>query len=233
MTDRPGTVVAIDGPAGAGKSTVARRVAERLGLSYLDTGAMYRAVGLALREKGVDLEDERAVAERVGEVELSLEPSATGAAAVLLGGESVGDRIRTPEIGEAASRVAAVPAVRRRLVELQQGFGHRHGAVLEGRDIGTVVFPATPHKFFLDASPMERARRRREERRAKGDPVDLDAVADEIARRDARDRERADSPLRHDESYTVVDTTGLSIDEVVDRVVARVGERDGGTAGRR
>jgi cytidylate kinase len=219
------TVVAIDGPAGAGKSTVARRVAEELGLSYLDTGAMYRAVGFALTRDGVDLDDAAAVAARVASVPLVLEPQPSGVASVLLEGSPVGERIRTPEAGEAASRVASVPAVRRRLVALQQDFGHRHGAVLEGRDIGTVVFPETPHKFFLDATARERARRRTAERRTQGEPVDLEAVAREIESRDARDRARDHSPLRHDETYTVIDTTGLSLGEVVEKVVGEVRRR--------
>lgn len=218
-------VVAIDGPAGAGKSTVARRLARELGLSYLDTGAMYRAVGLYLGERGVDLDDEEAVAAAVGSVPLGVEPDESGVAGILLGGEPVGDRIRTPEVGEAASKVASVSAVRRRLVALQRNFGLRHGAVLEGRDIGTRVFPETPHKFFLDASPEERARRRREERRAKGEEMDEIAVAREIARRDSRDRSRTDSPLRADSSYTVIDTTGLTVEEVVGRIVEEVRRR--------
>ncbi|MDX1632324.1 MAG: (d)CMP kinase [Thermoanaerobaculia bacterium] len=220
-----GTVVAIDGPAGAGKSTVARRVAEELGLPYLDTGAMYRAVALGLLEEGVDLSDREEVTGSLDSVALDLVPGESEAAEIRLRGEPVAERIRTAEVGEAASKVAAVPAVRRRMVRLQRSFGESHGAVLEGRDIGTVVFPETPHKFFLDASQEERVRRRARERRRKGEAVDEEEVGRELSRRDARDRGRADSPLRADESYTIIDTSDLGIDEVVARVVSSVRSR--------
>ena len=156
---------------------------------------------------------------------LDLVPGESGAAEIRLRGEPVAERIRTAEVGEAASKVAAVPAVRRRMVRLQRSFGESHGAVLEGRDIGTVVFPETPHKFFLDASQEERVRRRARERRRKGEAVDEEEVGRELSRRDARDRGRADSPLRADESYTIIDTSDLGIDEVVARVVSSVRSR--------
>lgn len=218
-------MVAIDGPAGAGKSTVARRAAEVLGLPYLDTGAMYRTVALGLLREGVDPSDPERVVAALGSVELEAVPGDSGAAVIRLDGEPVGERIRDSEVGEAASRVAAVPEVRRRLVRLQRQFGNRYGAVLEGRDIGTVVFPETPHKFFLDASEQERVRRRVEERRRKGEAVDEEAVARELGRRDARDRGRSESPLRVDDSYTVIDTSELEIEAVVGRIVDSVRDR--------
>ncbi|HVS01622.1 MAG TPA: (d)CMP kinase [Thermoanaerobaculia bacterium] len=212
-------VVAIDGPAGVGKSTVTRKLAERLGLPYLDTGAMYRAVALAASRRGVDAEDETAVDELAAGTDLALELGADGHAAILLDGVSVAPHIRSQEIGELASRLAACSPVRRRLVGLQREFGRAHGAVLEGRDIGSVVFPETPWKFFLDARPEVRVQRRLEQLRRQGRPADRRQVAREVAARDARDSQRADSPLRRDAGSVVVDTSELSPQEVVERLV--------------
>jgi len=188
-------LVAIDGPAGAGKSTVARAVARALGFTYLDTGAMYRAAGLAQdpTRARIDLDDDR----------------------VLLDGEDVTDRLRTPEASEHASRVAADPNVRRALVEQQRRIVADGDWVAEGRDVGTVVAPDAEVKVFLTADPRERARRRADQLGA-----DVDQVLMEQQIRDQRDRERADSPLRPADDAIDVDTTGLSIDEVVERIVA-------------
>ena len=225
--DRAPLIVAIDGPSGVGKSTAAKNLARLLGVSYLDTGAMYRALALGLVERQVDPADRERVALLAEEVDVRLEPTADGPAAVLLDGEPVGERIRTPDVGEASSRVSAVPAVRRRLVALQREYALCHGGVVEGRDIGTRVFPETPHKFFLDARPEVRHRRRHEELLARGREVTFDRVAEEMTRRDERDSTREDSPLVCDERYVRIDTSELTADEVAERMVRSI-RRGGG-----
>ncbi len=214
-------VVAIDGPSGVGKSTAARRLARRLGVPYLDTGAMYRAIALAVLDAGVDPADREAVAALAAEVDLRLEPRGDGVA-VLLDGAPAGERLRAPETGAASSVVAAYPEVRRRLVALQRECGGAWGGVLEGRDIGTRVFPETPHKFFLTASPGIRHRRRFEQLQGSGRPAAFAEVVEEIESRDRRDAGRSDSPLACDDSYTVIDTSELSADEVVDLMAEAV-----------
>lgn len=224
MAERPPTVVAIDGPSGVGKSTVARRLADRLGLPVLDTGATYRALALQVLDAGVDPADREAVVRLAANAAVELAP-VDGGFEVRLAGRPVGGRIRRREVGEATSRISAYPEVRERLVALQRSAAARRGAVVEGRDIGTVVFPSTPHKFFLDARPEVRVRRRHAELAGRGEAPSLAAVSAELERRDARDRGREVSPLRCDGSYTVVDTSDRSIDEVVavllDAVAAR------------
>jgi cytidylate kinase len=220
-------VVAIDGPAGVGKSAVARRVARALGLPYLDTGAMYRALGWKALQQGVDPSDLTAVERLAGGARFALEPRDDGAVAITLDGEPVEPHIRELGVSEMASRLAAQPAVRRRLVELQRGLGLVHGAVMEGRDIGTVVFPETPHKFFLDAREDVRVSRRREQLRASGREVSVEEVAEELLARDRRDRERTHSPLSWDESYRHVDTSELTLDEVAEKLVAAVRDAEG------
>jgi cytidylate kinase len=221
-------IVAIDGPSGAGKSTVARALATRLGVPYIDTGAMYRAVGLAAREAGVRLPIDRpddvvALAEggRIG-----LEPSPQGLR-VLWNGRDVSEAIREPEISLYASAVSAISEVRRRLVAEQQRLGRERGGVLEGRDIGTKVFPETPHKFFLTASSEVRAQRRTRELGEKGTPRPYTEVLEEMTRRDRDDSSRADSPLTLDSRYTVLDSSGIGISEVVSEIEKRVRERGG------
>jgi cytidylate kinase len=198
-------VVTIDGPAGAGKSTVARALAERLGFTYLDSGAMYRGVALASRERRL----EPAQVARAVRIELGDR--------IRLDGRDVTEAIRTPEVSEAASRVAADPEVRRALVEKQRELLARGDWVAEGRDIGTVVAPEAEVKVFLDASPEERARRRADELGA-----DPGAVLADLAARDERDRTRADSPLRPAADAVTVDTTGLGVEAVVERVAGLV-----------
>jgi cytidylate kinase len=214
-------VVALDGPSGVGKSTTARRVADVLGLPYLDTGAMYRALGLRVLEGGVDPDDEDAVADLLERTDLQLE-LVDSSAQVLLDGEPVEGRIRSSDVGVVTSKIAAHPRVRRFLVALQRRMGRAHGGVLEGRDIGTVVFPETPFKFFLDASPEIRTRRRHRQLMEQGREVRRDAVQEELAERDRLDRQRRDSPLRHDDSYIVLDTDELDEDSVVAAIVDRV-----------
>ncbi len=224
-------VVAIDGPAGVGKSAVARGLARLLGLPYLDTGAMYRAIGWRALREGVSADDPTAVASLAGGVDLVLRPRQDGGVDISLDGMPVEPHIRAPEVGEMASLLAAQPVVRARLVELQRAFGGRHGAVMEGRDIGTVVFPRTPFKFFLDARPPVRVRRRLEQLRAAGREASDVEVEEELVRRDRRDRERAHSPLAWDPSYERVDTSEMTLDEVVERLAAAVAARRAGDDG--
>ncbi|HZA80985.1 MAG TPA: (d)CMP kinase [Actinomycetes bacterium] len=205
-------VVAIDGPAGSGKSTVARRVAERAGLRHLDTGATYRALTHALLRQGVDVEDPEAVADAAKAVDLTLElaPGPAGSARVLLDGVEPGPALRSPAVNAAVSTVAAVPAVRELLVGLQRSLVGVGGIVVEGRDIGTVVWPDAQVKVFLTASEDERARRRG------GDTEGGGETAETLARRDAIDSGRAASPTRPAADALIVDSTTRSVDQVVD-----------------
>ena len=216
-------VVAIDGPSGVGKSTVGKALAERLGVPYLDTGAMYRAVGLLARRRGVTLP----IADpgRVGELAEAAEVLVTGTGGdlrVFLDGEDVSEEIREPEISRYASAVAAVPRVRRRLAARQRELALAGGGVLEGRDIGTKVVPEARAKFFLTARPEVRARRRFDELARKGTPQELEAVRAEMEARDRADSTRTDSPLACDETYVVVDTSDLGAEEVAERLCTLV-----------
>jgi cytidylate kinase len=212
-------IVAIDGPSGAGKSTAARGLARRLGIPYLDTGAMYRAVGLAARDRGITLpiENPSVVVDLADSLALDVELSSEGTR-VFLGGRDVSAAIREPEISLYASAVSAIPGVRRRLVAEQQRLGRERGGVLEGRDIGTKVFPETPHKFFLTAPAAVRAVRRARELADRGTPQPLDEVLADIERRDRDDSARADSPLTLDERYVVIDSGGKSSEAVLDEM---------------
>ena len=217
-------IIAIDGPSGAGKSTLGRMLARELGLLYIDTGAMYRAVALAVTEAGVSTTDEEAVAEvaRRAEVTLTGDPERLQ---VRLGGRDVSEEIRTEQVGHTASVVSAIPAVRRELVRQQRELGARGGVVLDGRDIGTVVFPSADVKFFLTARAEERARRRYEEERAKDQDQTFEDTLADIAARDRRDTTREDSPLRPAPDAVTVDTTGLSIQGVFERMMEVVRRR--------
>ncbi|HEX4441455.1 MAG TPA: (d)CMP kinase [Thermoanaerobaculia bacterium] len=228
-------MVAIDGPSGAGKSTVARALARRLEVPYIDTGAMYRAIGLAASRAGIGLPigDPDAVA-RIAEavrVELTAAPNAAsqagapqGSSRVLLDGEDVSEAIRLPEMSRYASAVSAIPAVRRILVAQQQRLGRESGGVLEGRDIGTKVFPDTPFKFFVTADPAVRALRRTRELAERGTPQAYEAVLAEMEQRDAADGSRADSPLTLDGRYVLVDTSAKSVEAVVEEIEKAVTE---------
>jgi cytidylate kinase len=212
----PLAIVAIDGPSGAGKSTVARMLAARLNVPYIDTGAMYRAVGLAAREAGIRLpiEDPEAVARLAEALSIRL-PSDGPEPKVLSNGRDVTSLIREPEISLYASAVSAIPAVRRRMVAEQRLLAAENGGVMEGRDIGTKVFPDTPHKFFLTASPEVRARRREAELALRGTPQPYAEVLAEMEKRDRADRTRRDSPLAHDETYVIVDSSERRPEDVV------------------
>ncbi len=218
-------IVAIDGPSGAGKSSAARALAERLGVPYIDTGAMYRAVGLAARERGLTLpiEDEEAVASLARHARIELLPR-PGGNRVLLDGRDVSEEIRRPEISLYASAVSAIPAVRRSLVAEQQRLGRERGGVMEGRDIGTRVFPETPFKFFLTADPAVRAERRAAELSARGTPQPYEAVLRDMEKRDRDDGSRADSPLTLDGRYVLIDSTDRPLDAVVEEIERRVRE---------
>ncbi len=219
MTKR--LVVAIDGPAGSGKSTIARRLAARLGFLYIDSGAMYRAVGLWALRTGVALDDSERLAVLAREAAIEL----GGGATVRLNGEDVSEAIRTPEVSEAASRVSTFPGVRRALVNQQRAMAQRTSVVMEGRDIGTVVFPDAGIKIFLDADPAVRADRRVKELAERGETVDHGEMARQIRERDARDRGRAEAPLLQAPDAVYFDSTGLSIDEVEERLLKIVRDR--------
>jgi len=211
-------VVAIDGPAGAGKSTVARRVAERLGYAFLDTGAMYRAATWRAITVGVDLDDPVAAAESTRAMRLELNDR-EGGLQVLVDGQDVSEAIRSPEVTRVVYKLDENPEVRAHLVMLQRAFAAKRPTVAEGRDMGTVVFPSAKCKIFLDASIEERTRRRAAELQAKGIAVDVDSLREEIRVRDEKARTRAVAPLRRAGDAILVDTTDLAIDEVVDKIV--------------
>jgi cytidylate kinase len=215
-------IIAIDGPSGAGKGTVARAVARALRYRHVDTGAMYRAVGWKSLEEGIDLDSESAVAALAERAKFDL-----GDGVVCIDGHDVAAAIRTPAIDAAAAKVARHPAVRRTLVARQREYGAEGGIVMEGRDIGTVVFPKADVKVYLDASPQERARRRAlDPAHAGAGPREVGDVATALAERDRSDSTRAASPLAVADDAVRIDTTGLSIEEVVSRVLAVVGGRE-------
>ena len=210
-------VVTIDGPAGAGKSSASRALAGRLHFAHIDTGAMYRAVGVLAHERGIRLDDDAALAALLAAWRFELDaPSGT----ILVDGRDLSTVIRRPDAGELASRVSTRPVVRERLVALQRQLGVGGGVVMEGRDIGTVVFPDALVKLYLTASPEVRAGRRARELRAAGETVDEAVLARELAERDRRDAERAHSPLRPATDAVVIDTTALPLDAVVDAMEA-------------
>ena len=207
-------IIAIDGPSGAGKGTVARAIAAKLGYRHVDSGAMYRAVGWKALQEGVPLDDEARVAEMAAHSRLMVTD-----AAVTIDGADVTKAIRTPQIDRAAAAVARLPGVRAVLVERQRAFGQGGGIVMEGRDIGTVVFPNADVKIYLDAAPEERARRRASDPAHSAGSAPVADVVDALARRDEIDRTRAASPLYAAADAIVIDTTGKTVTEVVDEVM--------------
>jgi cytidylate kinase len=219
-------VVAIDGPAGAGKSTVARGLAERLGYTFLDTGALYRAVALIAQERQIPWNDGVRLGALASGLEIVFEKD-EGQTRVIVDGRDVTESIRKPEISDGASKVSALSEVRTSLLDMQRRVATAANVVAEGRDIGTVVFPSSPAKFFLIASPETRAQRRSLELQAAGRPADIDDVLAEIRARDARDSGRALAPLRRAEDAIEIDSSKLTPDEVMAQMIAIVRERGG------
>jgi len=217
--------LAIDGPVSAGKSTIARLVAQRLGFTYIDSGAMYRAFAWAAQLSGLSAAQPEEAVRLLGEVEIRLLPRHEGGNQVLVDGADITDEIRTPEIGQLASQLSEIPAVRVRMVALQQEMARDGGVVMEGRDIQTVVLPDAEVKIFLIAPAEERARRRCLELQQRGLAYDLDSVLVELQARDLRDSTRAHSPLKAAPDAVTVDTGGLTIAQVVDRVLTVVLEK--------
>jgi len=223
-------VVAIDGPAGAGKSTVSKRLTGLLGYRLLDTGALYRAVALVARRSGVAWSNEPGLAAVAADLDISFELDGM-VNKVLLAGEDVSTAIRTPDMSEGASLVSALPAVRAALLDRQRRLAGQGGVVAEGRDVGTVVFPDAGAKFFLTASNEERARRRVEELRAAGTEADFAATLADMRKRDERDSTREAAPLVCAPDAVLVDSSGLSVDDVVREMLAVVRERERAAAG--
>ena len=209
--------IAIDGPSGAGKSTIAKAVARRLGIDYIDTGAMYRAIGLKTLSRGLAMEDSQALLDMLAETEIDF-----AGGRVILDGQAVDSLIRTPEVSKAASDCSALAPVRSKLVELQRKMGKTKSVIMDGRDIGTNVLTDAEYKYFLTASPEERALRRYKEMQEKGQESDYDKVLAQIIERDHNDSTRALNPLRKAEDAEEIDSTHMTIDQVVDYICSQV-----------
>ena len=209
--------IAIDGPSGAGKSTIAKAVARRLGIDYIDTGAMYRAIGLKMLSRGLAMEDSQALLDMLAETEIDF-----AGGRVILDGQAVDSLIRTPEVSKAASDCSALAPLRSKLVELQRKMGKTKSVIMDGRDIGTNVLTDAEYKYFLTASPEERALRRYKEMQEKGQESDYDKVLAQIIERDHNDSTRALNPLRKAEDAEEIDSTHMTIDQVVDYICSQV-----------
>ncbi len=216
-------VIAIDGPSGSGKGTIARGLARKLGWHLLDSGALYRLVALVAGERSLPLDDTNRLAEAAATMDIEFS-AASGSEQILLAGRDVTSQLRTEEIGATASIVAALPGVREALLERQRSFARRPGLIADGRDMGSVVFPQATLKVFLTASPEERARRRHNQLKEKGIDVSLPALSREIAKRDERDANRKVAPLRTAEGARILDTTGMTPTEVVEQVLTWLSE---------
>ena len=209
--------IAIDGPSGAGKSTIAKLVAKKLAIDYIDTGAMYRAVGLKMLRLGIPMEENEVLQKMLDDTDVDFSEER-----VYLDGEDVSDLIRTQEISKAASDCSAFATVRNKLVELQQAMGRRKSVIMDGRDIGTVVLKDAEYKFYLTATAEERAMRRFKELQAKGSTDTYEKVLEDVNTRDYNDTHRAVTPLRQAEDAVLIDSTDMSIDEVVDFIISRI-----------
>ncbi len=226
--------IAIDGPGGAGKSTFAKRMAERFGFLYVDTGAIYRTVGLRALREGVEPGDAAAVVPLLDKMEIVLRHDETGLQRMLLDGEDVTDAIRAPEVSMAASAVSALPQVRAFLLDMQRDLARKQSVVMDGRDIGTVVLPDAEVKIYLTASLEERSRRRLLELQAKGVETTMEEVMRDMAQRDKNDMERAEAPLRRAEDAVLVDSTELDIEQTaaaIEAIILKRMEEDDGTCG--
>ena len=214
-------IISIDGPAGAGKSTIAKLIAKQLGLVYIDTGAMYRAVGLKAKRNNIACSEQEKIEEMLKNTEVELK-NENGATAVYLDGENVSTEIRLPEISRMASDISAVPVVRYAMVEMQRSMANKTDTILDGRDIGTFVLPNADVKIFLTASVEERAERRYKELIARGENVKREDVRSDIEKRDYNDSHRALAPLKKADDATEVDTTGMTIDQVCEKIISLV-----------
>jgi cytidylate kinase len=224
MSDKKTVTIAIDGPSGVGKSTISRKVAARFGFTYLDTGAMYRAVAWYIKKHRIDLDDSSAIETALEHIDIDLLPAKheTEDVGVLLNNEDVSELIRSPEMSMLASSVSAIPAVRNKLTRLQQELGRRGNIVAEGRDTGTIVFPGAEYKFYLDARPQERSGRRARQLRAKGETVDEKKLLEMTIARDKQDSERDIAPLRKADDAVVIDTTELDIAQVLNVITDKI-----------
>jgi len=214
-------IITIDGPAGAGKSTVAKELANRLGFTYLDTGAMYRACGLFMLEHGVRLDDEKGVSALLDQIDIGIENGR-----VLLNGQDVSEKIRSPQIDQAASQISRIPSVRQKLTALQRKIAQGKDLVAEGRDMGTVVFPKADLKIFLTATPEERAERRKKQLDKEGNIISFDIILQQIKKRDKADSEREIAPLKPADDAVMIDSTRLSAERVVQEIVKLVNRQE-------
>ena len=219
--------VAVDGPSGAGKSTIAKRIAAELGIVYVDTGAMYRSVGLYVFRKGVDPKDAEAVTALLGEISVDMRYGDDGLQRMILNGEDVTKDIRLPEISMYASAVSAIPAVRAFLLEMQRSLARRNSVIMDGRDISTVVLPDAEVKIFLTAEAETRAKRRELELMERGTPEPFEKILKELQERDYNDSHRAEAPLRQAEDAVLIDTTELNFEESKDALLAVIREKTG------
>ena len=219
--------IAIDGPSGAGKSTISRKAAEKFGFIYVDTGAIYRTIGLATKIRGVSLDDTAAVIELLPTLEIELKYNDAGEQHMYLDGNDVSRDIRLPEVSMLASKVSAIPAVREFLIDMQRGMAEKYDVIMDGRDIGTVILPNADLKIFLTADVRDRARRRYEELRAKGMEKPFDEVLAEMEKRDEQDTQRAAAPLKAADDAVLLDTSGKTLEESIDEVCRLISEKTG------
>ena len=219
--------IAIDGPSGAGKSTISRKAAEKFGFIYVDTGAIYRTIGLATKIRGVSLDDTAAVIELLPTLEIELKYNDAGEQHMYLDGNDVSRDIRLPEVSMLASKVSAIPAVREFLIDMQRGMAEKYDVIMDGRDIGTVILPNADLKIFLNADVRDRARRRYEELRAKGMEKPFDEVLAEMEKRDEQDTQRAAAPLKAADDAVLLDTSGNTLEESIDEVCRLISEKTG------